>query len=35
MERIDINPIEVEAIMNLCEKNSTGIKIGSKLMEEF
>jgi hypothetical protein len=33
MENIDINPILIEATINVYEKNNTGIKIGSKLME--
>jgi hypothetical protein len=35
MKSIDINPILIEATINLYEKNTTRIKIGRKLMEEI
>jgi hypothetical protein len=35
MENTDINLILTEATINLYEKNTVRIKIGSKLMAEF
>jgi hypothetical protein len=34
MENTDINQILIEATINVCEMNTTGIKICSKLMAE-
>jgi hypothetical protein len=35
MGNTDVNPILIEATVNLHERNTTVVKIGSKLMEEF
>jgi hypothetical protein len=35
IENININPVLIEATINHYEKNTTRIKICSKLMEEF
>jgi hypothetical protein len=35
MENTDINPVLIDTAINLYEKNITGIKIDSKLTEEF